>query len=65
MKYENMNFAELLSAAQSGDNDAMAYILEMYMPTINRHSRINGVLNEDIRQEILLHIINNIQKFKI
>ena len=64
MKKANVNFEALITAAQNGSNDAMTEILEIYMPLINKHSRINGVINEDIRQEILMQIINNIGKFQ-
>ena len=40
-------------------------ILEMYMPLINKHSYIDGAIDEDLRQIILMKIIKNIGKFKV
>ena len=64
MKMTNEKFRELLVRAQSGDNEAMTDILEMYMPLINKHSFVNGKLDEDLRQNILLEIVKSIKNFK-
>lgn len=56
-------FRSLLQNAVAGDNDAFEKILEMYMPLINNVSIINGKLDEDCRQYIMMHIILNIRKF--
>ena len=61
MKMSNEQFRELLIRAQSGDNEAMTDILEMYMPLINKHSYVNGRLDEDLRQNILLEIVKSIK----
>ena len=61
MKMTNEQFRELLIKAQAGDNEAMTDILEMYMPLINKHSYINGRLDEDLRQNILLEIVKSIK----
>ena len=63
MKLSNNEFREILVRAQSGDNEAMTDILEMYMPLINKHSFVNGKLDEDLRQNILLQIVKSIKKF--
>ena len=65
MKKECLNFEELIIAAQNGSDEAMTEILEMYMPLIDKHSRIDGVLDEDLRQIILMKIIKNIGKCKV
>lgn len=65
MKKECLNFEELIIAAQNGSDKAMTEILEMYMPLIDKHSRIDGVLDEDLRQIILMKVIKNIGKFKV
>ncbi len=64
MKMSNEQFRELLIKAQSGDNEAMTDILEMYMPLINKHSYVNGRLDEDLRQNILLEIVKSIKNIK-
>ena len=61
MKMTNEQFRELLIKAQAGDNEAMTDILEMYMPLINKHSYMNGRLDEDLRQNILLEIVKSIK----
>lgn len=63
MKLSNNEFREILVRAQAGDNEAMTDILEMYMPLINKHSFVNGKLDEDLRQNILLQIVKSIKKF--
>ena len=63
MKLSNNEFREILVRAKAGDNEAMTDILEMYMPLINKHSFVNGKLDEDLRQNILLQIVKSIKKF--
>lgn len=63
MKLSNNEFREILVRAQAGDNEAMTDILELYMPLINKHSFVNGKLDEDLRQNILLQIVKSIKKF--
>lgn len=58
-------FRMILEKAVYGDHSAIEKILKMYAPLINCSSLINGVLDEDLRQHILMHIIKNISKFKI
>lgn len=58
-------FKGLLSRAISGDNDALADIAVLYMPLINRYSHIDGKLDEDLRQNILLELVRSISRFKI
>lgn len=63
MKLSNNEFREILVRAQTGDNEAMTDILELYMPLINKHSFVNGKLDEDLRQNILLQIVKSIKNF--
>ena len=63
MKLSNNEFREILVRAQAGDNEAMTDILEMYMPLINKHSFVNGKLDEDLRQNILLQSVKSIKNF--
>ena len=62
---KNMSFKELIIEAQKGNNEAMTEIIEMYMQVVNKHSYIDGRIDEDLRQEILLKIITNIGKFTV
>ena len=63
MKVSNKELKDLIVKAQAGDNEAMTDILELYMPLINKHSFVNGKLDEDLRQNILLEIVKSIKKF--
>lgn len=58
-------FRELLIRAVSGDHAAAEEILLLYLPLINRYSVIDGRLDEDCRQYILIHIALNVGKFII
>ena len=62
---KNISFKDLIIEAQKGNNEAMTEIIEMYMKVVNKHSYIDGRIDEDLRQEILLKIIMNIGKFKV
>ncbi|HIS45659.1 MAG TPA: helix-turn-helix domain-containing protein [Candidatus Scatomorpha merdigallinarum] len=53
-----------MERALSGDRTALEAILLLYMPLINRYSRIDGELDEDLRQYILLHVVTKIGEFK-
>lgn len=65
MATNKMDFRDLIIEAQKGNNEAMTEILEMYMPVINKHSFVDGQIDEDLRQEILLKIITNIKSFRV
>ena len=58
-------FEKLLRKAINGDTDAMSEIIKMYMPLINKHSVQNRVIDEDLRQYIIIHIVKSIPKYKI
>lgn len=58
-------FLTVLMAAANGSNEALADIIELYMPLINSRSYVDGELDEDLRQYILLHIFKNISKFSL
>lgn len=61
----NESFRLLLSDAIAGDMDALAELFQMYMPLIDRYSYVDGILNEDLRQYILLHVFEKLSQFKI
>lgn len=58
-------FRKTLTKAIRGSNEALADIIEMYMPLINRYSYVDGELDEDLRQYIFLHIFKNLSKFSL
>ena len=59
------DFRTILTSAIAGDHDALEVILRMYAPLINRNSIVDGQLDEDLRQYILIHIAQTISKFPI
>ena len=61
----NQEFKSVLSRAVSGEKTALELILRMYLPLINKNSYINGCIDEDLRQYILLDVIKSIRKFRI
>ncbi len=59
------SFYELLSKAINGDSAALTEIFDIYLPLINRHSKIDGYADEDCRQYIMMRAIDEIAKFVI
>ena len=57
------NFEDLLCKAQQGDQAAIEKILLLYKPLIEHNSRINGVIDEDLQQFIVLRILINLKNF--
>jgi len=62
---KSIEFRTILTAAVAGEHSALEIILKQYSPLINRYSVINGNLDEDLKQYILIHIALNISKFSI
>lgn len=58
-------FYHLLQGAVSGSHRHLELLLELYMPLINKYSYIDNVLDEDLKQYILMRIALNISKFTI
>ena len=58
-------FRATLMKAVAGDAEALTDIVELYMPLINYYSYVDGKLDEDLRQAILLHLLEKISKFQI
>ena len=61
----NMEFRDVLSKATQGDKTAIEQLLILYKPMIDNASKVNKKLDEDLRQEILLKLLQAIPKFKI
>jgi hypothetical protein len=61
----NKSFRELFIGAVSGNHDAVEEILMMYMPLINRCSKINGQVDEDCKQYIMMRIAIRIHEFVV
>ena len=58
-------FSRILLAAVAGDHEALAELLVMYAPLIEKHCYVDGILDEDLRQYIWMHIALNINKFPV
>ena len=58
-------FRKTLQGAVAGNHGDLETILKMYGPLINKYSYLNGKLDEDLRQYIMIHIALNISKFSL
>lgn len=58
-------FKSVLENAISGDETDMGKILKLYNPLIKHQSYLCGKYDEDLNQEILMHLIRKIPKFRI
>ena len=58
-------FRRILQGSVAGSHEDLEEILRLYMPMINKYSYLNGQLDEDLRQYIMIHIALNISKFPI
>ena len=63
MKLSNKEFRDVLAGAVVGRQKDLETLLELYMPMINHYSMLNGKLDEDLRQYLMIHIALNISKF--
>lgn len=61
----NMEFRDVLSKATQGGKTAIEQLLILYKPMIDHASIINEMMDEDLRQEILLALFKAIPKFRI
>ena len=60
-----MNFECLLLSAKAGNEDAITAILQMYRPLLLRYAIIDGVLDEDLYQELSIILLKAISLFRI
>lgn len=60
-----MGFKELLLRAKASDKAAMQQIIEMYRPLMRKYAKVNGVLDEDLYQEMVYHVILCIRKYPL
>ena len=60
-----MNFECLLLSAKDGNEDAITAILQMYRPLLLKYASIDGVLDEDLYQELSIILLKAIKLFKI
>ena len=57
------DFRSILTGAVSGNHEGLEKILELYMPLIEKNSYLNGNLDEDLKQYLMIHIALQIGKF--
>ena len=60
-----MNFECLLLRAKDGNEDAITAILQMYRPLLLKYAIIDGVLDEDLYQELSIILLKAISLFRI
>lgn len=60
-----MNFECLLLSAKAGNEDAITAILQMYRPLLLKYVIIDGVLDEDLYQELSIILLKAISLFRI
>ena len=60
-----MNVECLLLSAQAGHENAITTILQMYRPLLLKYAIIDGVLDEDLYQELSIILLKAIKLFKI
>lgn len=59
-----MTFKELIIRAKAGDKSAETSLLLMYQPLLLKASIVNGLLNEDLYQELCIVFLECLRKFK-
>ena len=60
-----MNFECLLLSAKAGNEDAITAILQMYRPLLLKYAIIDGVLDDDLYQELSIILLKAISLFRI
>ena len=60
-----MNFECLLLSAKAGNEDAITAILQMYRSLLLKYAIIDGVLDEDLYQELSIILLKAISLFRI
>lgn len=58
-----MNFKELLLQAKFGDRTATTELLMLYQPFLLKESIIDGILDEDLYQELCIVFMRCIDRF--
>ena len=60
-----MNFQEILLQAQDGSNEAAEEILQRYKPLLLKEAICDGLLDEDLYQELCITLLKCIHNFRI
>lgn len=60
-----MDFMELLRQAKTGNEPAIAEIMEMYRPLLIKNSIIDSSYDEDLFQELSMTLLKCIIQFRV
>ena len=60
-----MKFIDLLYRAKASDRQAVEELLNLYQPLIIKEAIVDGVLDEDLYQELQIVFIHCIRQFDI
>lgn len=60
-----MNFKDILLRAKGGDTAAVTQLLLMYRPLLMKQAIVDGVLDEDLYQELCITLLRCIERFRI
>lgn len=60
-----MNFKDILLRAKGGDTSAVTHLLLMYRPLLMKQAIVDGVLDEDLYQELCITLLRCIERFRI
>ena len=58
-----MDFIAILTAAQSGDPVAMEQLQKMYDPMLRHKAQIDGMVDQDLYQELCEEFVVGVYKF--
>ena len=58
-----MTFKELLIKAKAGEQSAVEHLLIMYQPLLLKESIVDGVLDEDLYQELCIVFLQCVRQF--
>ena len=60
-----MTFKDILLQAKCGDAPAVTQLLQMYQPLLMKQAIVDGVLDEDLYQELCITLLRCIERFCI
>ena len=60
-----MNFEELLRRAKASERQAVEQLIKLYQPLMMKEAIVNGVLDEDLLQELQIVFVLCIRMFDI
>ena len=60
-----VTFEELLRRAKASEQQAVEQMLKMYQPLMMKEAIVNGVLDEDLFQELQIVFIHCIRRFDV